>query len=104
MSALFLKLARAVLFLSSFPKHSDWVNLSKRGGKDGVFRGLASTETVVKLVPGLDKGLLANIVRSPELAELNDLVVLKSVDFATLAGSTLADPGHNFVIIIRDYL
>ena len=56
--------------------------------KTEILKGLGSIETVRKLVSGSVKGLLSNIVRSPELAELIDLVVLQSVDFATLAGLT----------------
>ena len=36
MSALFLELVRTILFLSSSPTCSDWVNPSNRGGMDGV--------------------------------------------------------------------
>ena len=50
MSALFLQLARTVLSLSSSPTRSDWVNPSKRGGMDGVFRGLAG------LLRGISRG------------------------------------------------
>ena len=48
-----------------------------------------SIKTVRKLVSGSVKGLRSNIVRSPGLAKLNDLVVLQSVGFATMAGSKL---------------
>ena len=48
----------------------------------------------MKLVSGLDKCLLSKVLRSPELAEVGDLLVLQSVDLATLAGSTLADLGQ----------